>query len=176
MYVGHLGFALGTYSIRRTIPLWLLLVAAQLPDWFDAGFCLANHDRGPWGLYTHGIYTVGGAAIILAVVYALSARDVLGGLVLAITVASHYGLDYLTGSKPTWPGGPIIGLQLYNKPMVDFVLEGLTILIGWMLYRRTQPQHTRNAPMVYVMLFGLLALQIVAGLMFFLNLGGQMKC
>ena len=37
MYAGHLGFALGAYSFRRTIPLWLILIAAQLPDWLDAG-------------------------------------------------------------------------------------------------------------------------------------------
>jgi hypothetical protein len=176
MYAGHLGFALGTYSFRRTLPLWLVLVAAQLPDWFDVGMCLANRHRGPYGLYTHGIHVVAGAALLLAAIYTLVRRDAIGGGVLAATVASHYALDYLTGIKPTWPGGPIIGLQLYSRPLADLLLEAATIFIGWLLYRRTLPHHARSDGMVYAVLFSLLALQIIAGLAFFLNLGGQMKC
>jgi hypothetical protein len=176
MYAGHLGFALGTYSFRRTIPLWLLLVAAQLPDWFDAGMCIANQDRGPYGLYTHGFYVIAGASLAAAAFYTIFRRDTVGGFVIGFTVVSHYALDYLTGQKPTWPGGPIIGLQLYNRPVIDLVLEGATILIGWFLYRRTLPRDVRNDGMVYAILFALLALQIIAGLAFFLNLGGQMKC
>lgn len=176
MYAGHLGFALGTHSFRRTIPLWLLLVAAQLPDWFDAGMCIVNHDRGPWGLYTHGFYTIGGAAVILAVLYALSARDMIGGLLVALTVVSHYALDYFTGSKPTWPGGPIIGLRLYDRPIIDLVLESLTILIGWTLYRRALSKEGRDDRHTYIMLAGLLLLQLGAGLAFYWKLGGQVKC
>ena len=144
MYAGHLGFAIGAASFRRTIPLWLLLFAAQLPDWLDAGMCVVNANRGPNGLYTHGIPTVAACAVVLALLYALRARDTVGGLIVAVTVVSHYALDYLTGIKPTWPGGPVIGLRLYERPLIDFTLEAATILLGWWLYRRTLPRDHRN--------------------------------
>jgi len=176
VYCGHIGVGLGSWSFRRTIPLWLLLIAAQLPDWLDAGFCLANHDRGPFALYTHGLVPVAATSIALGAVYALWSRDWLGALLVAAVAMSHYPLDYLTGQKPTWAGGPIIGLGLYGRPMADVVVEGGIIVAGWLLYRRTLPRETRNDGMVYASLFALLALQILAGLAFALNLGNHVKC
>ncbi|HXC24387.1 MAG TPA: hypothetical protein VNU46_00620, partial [Gemmatimonadaceae bacterium] len=100
MYAGHLGFALGAYSFWRRIPLWVLLIAAQFPDWLDAGACVINADRGPYGLYTHGIYVVSACALGFALLYVIVMRDGMGAFIVGITVASHYGLDYLTGTKP----------------------------------------------------------------------------
>lgn len=176
MYAGHLGFALGAYSFRRTIPLWLILIAAQLPDWLDAGMCIADVDRGPYGLYTHGIAAVTIGAIVFGIAAWAISRDVVAALIVAATVLSHYGLDYLTGLKPTWSGGPIIGLDLYARPMVDFVLETITVIAGWLLYRRTFPRSVRNDGMVYATLFALIALQIIAGVALTLSLGGHIKC
>jgi hypothetical protein len=176
VYVGHLGFALGAYSFRRTIPLWLILIAAQLPDWFDAGYCFVGASRGPAALYTHGLYVVAGAAIILGAIYVLVTRDALGAFILGTVVVSHYGLDLFTGIKPTWPGGPTIGLLLYHRPVMDILLEIATIFIGWLLYRRTLPRDARDSNSVYAILVALIALQAAAGIAFYLNLGGQMKC
>jgi hypothetical protein len=176
MYAGHLGFALGAYSFRRTIPLWLILIASQLPDWLDAGMCMADVDRGPYGLYTHGIAAVAIGALAFGVLTWLLTRDVAGALIVAGTVASHYLLDYFTGTKPTWSGGPIIGLYLYGKPLADLALETVVIVAGWLLYRRTLPSSVRNDGMVYATLFALIALQLVAGAVFALSLGGHIKC
>lgn len=176
MYAGHLGFALGAYSFRRTIPLWLILIAAQLPDWLDAGMCMANADRGPYGLYTHGIVTVAVGAVAFAILTWLVTRDLAGALIVGGVVLSHYLLDYFTGLKPTWSGGPIIGLDLYARPLADLVLETLTVVAGWLLYRRTLPIQLRNDGMVYATLFSLVALQLVAGVVLALSLGGHIKC
>ena len=177
MYAGHLGFALGAYSFRRTLPLWLLLIASQIPDWLDAGACIADVDRGgPFGLYTHGWIPVGLAAVACALIAFLITRDVAGALLVALVEASHYPLDYLTGLKPTWPGGPIVGLNLYSRPMVDLALEGAVILVGWLLYRRTLPRGVQNDGMTYAVLFALLALQVFAGIAFLFSIGGHVKC
>lgn len=176
MYAGHIGFGLGAYSFRKTLPLWLLLVAAQIPDWIDAGFCVADLDRGPFGLYTHGFIAVAAAALVCAVLaYALTG-DVTGALIVGLVVASHWGLDYFTGIKPTWPNGPIVGMNLYARPVVDVVLESATILAGWLLYRRTLPESVRNHGWTYATLFSLCALQVLAGAAFALSLGGHAKC
>lgn len=177
MYAGHLGFALGAYSFRRTLPLWLLLLASQIPDWLDAGACIADVDRGGrYGLYTHGWIPVGIAAVVCGLVALLLTRDAAGALLVALVEVSHYPLDYFTGRKPTWPGGPIIGLDLYRSPMADLALEGAVIVVGWLLYRRTLPDDVRNDGMTFATLFALLAFQIVAGIAFLLSIGGRVKC
>jgi len=176
MYAGHLGFALGASSFRKTIPLWLLLLAAELPDWMDAGVCSLGMDRGPFALYTHGIPIVSALALTLAVVYAAFMRDAFGGFIVAVTVISHYGLDLLTGVKPTWAGGPIIGLALYDRAFIEITLELLTIGLGWALYRHGIPEERRNAWQVYAVLASLLIFQAVGAGAFYLNIGGQMKC
>jgi len=176
MYAGHVSVALGAHGLRRRTPLWLLLLAAQLPDWYDAGFCSLALDRGRDGLYTHGLHVIALSAIVLAGGYALATRDRFGGVIVALTLASHYALDFLTGVKPTWPGGPSIGLALYARPTTELFLELATILLGWWLYRRTLPGEQRNRWTVYAMLAALLAWQAIAGVAFYLNLGGNTKC
>ncbi len=176
MYAGHIGFGLGAYSFRKTVPLWLLLIAAQIPDWSDAGYCLADMNHGPYGLYTHGFIPVAIAAALAALFTYVLLQDAKGALLVALVVASHWGLDYFTGIKPTWPGGPIVGMNLYARPAVDVILESATILVGWLLYRRTLPQSVRNNRWTYAILFTLCALQVLAGAAFALNLGGHPKC
>ncbi len=176
MYAGHIGFGLGAYSFRKTLPLWLVLIAAQIPDWLDAGYCVADLHRGANGLYTHGFVPVALAAVLAAMfTYALT-RDVLGAVVVALVVASHWGLDYFTGIKPTWPGGPIVGMNIYARPVLDVMIESATILIGWLLYRRTLPESVRNHGWTYATLFALCGLQVIAGAAFALSLGGHQKC
>lgn len=176
MYAGHLGFGLGAYSFRKTVPLWLLLIAAQLPDWLDAGYCIADIDRGPYGLYSHGFTPIAIAAVVTALFTYALIRDAKGALIVALVVASHWGLDYFTGIKPTWPGGPVVGMNLYARPIVDVVMESATILVGWLLYRRTLPKSVRNHGWTYATLFALCALQVLAGAAFALSLGGHTKC
>jgi membrane-bound metal-dependent hydrolase YbcI (DUF457 family) len=176
VYAGHVGFGLGAYSFRKTLPLWLVLVAAQIPDWLDAGFCVADADRGPFGLYTHGFLPIAIAAGLAVVFTYAITRDLTGALIVALVVASHWGLDYFTGIKPTWAGGPVVGMDLYARPLVDVAIEAATILVGWLLYRRALPASVRNHGWTYATLFALCALQVIAGAAFALNVGGHTKC
>lgn len=176
MYAGHIGFGLGAYSFRKTLPLWLVLVAAQIPDWLDAGYCIAGVNRGPSGLYTHGFFPVAVAAVAAATLTLALTRDSTGALIVAIVVASHWVLDYFTGIKPTWPGGPLVGMHLYAHPAADVLIEGATVLVGWLLYRRTLPTSVRNNRWTYATLLALFGLQLAAGIAFALNMGGRTKC
>jgi hypothetical protein len=69
-------------------------------------------------------------------------------------------LDWITGYKPTWPGGPMIGLRLYDHPIADFIAEGIVIVIGALLYARTLPPRKRPWIDVTVMLGALLLVQL----------------
>jgi len=175
MYAGHMGFALGAHGIRRAAPLWFLVIASQLPDWADAGFCIAGLRPSVPGILSHSIPSIVVLCLVAALVYAAAYRDFRGILVVAAVVVSHAAGDYLTGIKPTWPGGPMIGLQLYQKPLLDFIVEAAVILGGWLVYRRSLPPDRRSSEPVYTLLGALLLIQVGADI--FLSFAkGLRKC
>jgi hypothetical protein len=138
MYVGHVGAALAAKRLRAGIALWVLLVATYTPDWVDTGLCLAGK-YNPAGVLSHSIPAVVLFALVGLFIYAAVARDMTGALIVAAVILSHMVLDWLTGYKPTWPGGPMIGLRLYEHPILDFLAEGVVIFVGAVLYARTLP-------------------------------------
>lgn len=162
MYVGHVGVALGAHGIRKAIPLWLLIIASQLPDWTDAVFCVANVRPSPVGILSHSIPAVAVLALVAALAYAILLRDPAGMLLVAIVVLSHAAGDYVTGLKPTWVGGPMIGMMLYRRPVIDFIFESLVIISGWLLYRRSLSPGRRSSEPVFTLLAALLAIQAAA--------------
>lgn len=157
MYVGHLGIALGAKGLRRDAPLWLLVLAAQGPDWAQGLACFTGtHAHAMW---SHSLPAVLALATALALTsYAVTRDPAATGLTVAIVV-SHLLVDYLTGIKPTWPGGPMVGLDLYAHPAWDFVLESALIIVGWWIYRRSVAPESRSSPLVGVLLVALIVTQ-----------------
>ncbi len=175
MYAGHVGIALGAHGFRKTIPLWLLIFASQLPDWADAVVCFAGLRSSFPGMLTHSMPAVSILAAVLALAYYATSRDAKGMLLVAAVVASHAFGDYFTGIKPTWPGGPLIGLQLYRKPAVDFLLEAIVIVAGWLSYRGSFPSDRRSSRDVVLVLAALLIIQLGADIVF-ATTPGLKKC
>jgi hypothetical protein len=170
-----MGFALAARGLRKSIPLWVLVIASQLPDWADAGFCLASMRPSTPGILSHSFPAVALLALGAAVVYALISRDPAGVLLVAAVVVSHALGDYFTGIKPTWSGGPMIGLHLYRKPLIDFFLELFVIAAGWQIYKRSLPLESRSSRPVFNLLATLVFIQIVADI--FLSVAqGIRKC
>jgi hypothetical protein len=175
MYGGHVGIALAGKGYRATVPLWVLLIATQLPDWTDAVVCAAGIESPPTGMLSHSLAAIAALATVLGLSYFVVARDLAGAALVAAIVVSHAVADYATGLKPTWPGGPYIGLQLYQHPAIDFLLEAVVIVIGWVIYRRSLPPERRNSNPVNLLLFCLLLLQLAASVSFSL-FPGVKKC
>jgi membrane-bound metal-dependent hydrolase YbcI (DUF457 family) len=172
MYIGHVGAALAAKRVRTSIGLLVLLIATYTPDWVDTGLCVVRRYNDEQ-LYSHSIPAVLIFALVGIALYALVARDLKGALVVGAVVVSHMFLDWVTGSKPTWPGGPMIGLRLYDHPIADFAVEALLIALGAALYARTLParangesgEQTRTAGIrrwsdATIMFTALLALQL----------------
>jgi len=97
--------------------------------------------------------------MIAAIFYVVWLRDPAGMLIVFLVVLSHAAGDYLTGIKPTWRGGPMIGLMLYRKPVIDFMIESTVIVAGWKLYRRSLPVDRRSSEPAFTMLVALLVIQ-----------------
>jgi hypothetical protein len=159
MYIGHVGAALAAKRVRTSIGLFALLVATYTPDWVDSGLCLAGV-YNPQGMLSHSIPAVLLFSLAGFILYGLKTHDWTAALVLAGVILSHVFLDWITGYKPTWPGGPMIGLRLYGHPVADFMVEGLLIVIGALLYKRTLPPRQRPWIDVSIMLGALLSLQL----------------
>jgi hypothetical protein len=175
VYGGHIGIALAGKGLRSTIPLWALVLATQLPDWTDAAVCAAGIASPPSGMLSHSLPAVAVLGGSLALLYYGAARDAIGAVLVGLMVVSHAIADYATGLKPTWPGGPFIGLQLYKQPAIDFVIEAVVIVIGWLVYRRSLSASRRNSSPVVLMLIALLLLQLAASMSFAL-FPGMRKC
>jgi LexA-binding, inner membrane-associated putative hydrolase len=159
MYIGHVGAALAAKRVRRSVGLLVLLVATYAPDWIDTGLCVAGA-YNPEGMLSHSIPAIGVFAALGFAVYATVTRDWKAALVVAAVVLSHMFLDWITGYKPTWPGGPMIGLRFYDHPIADFIAEGVVILIGALLYAQTLPPRKRPWIDASAMLAALLLLQL----------------
>src|SRR5512141_3008997 len=166
MYGGHVGIALAGKGYRSTVPLWLLLIATQLPDWADAVACTSGVSSPPSEMLSHSLPAVAVLATVLALLYYVAARDIPAAVLVAAIVVSHMVADYATGMKPTWPGGPRIGLELYRRPAIDFVVEAAVIVIGWLIYRRSLSPERRTSVAVNLMLVCLLVLQLAASVSF----------
>jgi hypothetical protein len=159
MYIGHVGAALASKRARRSIGLLVLLVATFTPDWVDSGLCLAGaYDRG--GMLSHSMPAVSLFALLGFLAYGGFTRDWRGALVVAAVIVSHLVLDWITGTKPTWPGGPMIGLQLYDHPVLDFVAESVVIGVGALLYAPTLPRRERLWRNLWTMAGALLLMQL----------------
>jgi membrane-bound metal-dependent hydrolase YbcI (DUF457 family) len=58
--------------------------------------------------------------------------------VLFAGVVSHWVLDFVTHRPdlPLWPGGPKVGLSMWNSPAATMVVESLLFVAGVALYVR----------------------------------------
>lgn len=166
MYIGHVAVALAAVHVRREAPLWILIVASQWPDWVQ----LFLEALGAWNaqLYSHSIPAVLAGSLLFALVFLRWSGDVRGAMLVAAMYLTHPVLDLVTGLKPLWPGGPLIGANWYDQPVKDFVLEVALLLLGWLTYRATIGARRRER-LVWVLLVAL------AGCQALLDAGQQLR-
>jgi membrane-bound metal-dependent hydrolase YbcI (DUF457 family) len=128
--------------MRRDVSLLVLLVATYAPDWIDGGLCIVGA-YDPRGMLSHSFPAIAVLLAVVLITFRVRKRDTAGGLVVSVVVMSHMVLDWITGYKPTWPGGPMIGFRLYDHPVANLALETVVILIGVFVYRRSLPSRAR---------------------------------
>jgi membrane-bound metal-dependent hydrolase YbcI (DUF457 family) len=157
VYAGHAALALLAKAKRPQIAIALLVPMAFAPDWVEwLADALGHHNRE----ISHSIVSVGIGASVVALIYWLATRVAADAAVVWLVYASHWPADYITGLKPTWPGGPMVGLLLYTHPALDALLESALIVVCWLAYRRSLPPPSRRRPMLALIPLGLIAMQL----------------
>ena len=175
MLTGHVAVAMGAHGITRSLPLWLLIFAAQLPDWADAALCSAGKRSAVAGMYSHSLASTAILALAAVIIAIWMSRDARDSAIVGVVVLLHTVGDYVTGLKPTWPGGPVIGLNLYSLPAMDFVFEAGVLTFGWMVYQLSFPVEQRYSRRLIVVLAALLAAQAASDIVLALSPGIK-KC
>lgn len=168
MYAGHAALALLAKGKRPRIPIAVLVPVAFAPDWIEwvlQGFGIE------YRMWSHSLVSVAIGATVLAGLYWLATRAGTDALVVALTYCSHWPADYITGFKPTWPGGPWVGLLLYRNPLTDVVLECALIVACWFVYRASLPAVSRRRAIAFLVPLGLVGMQIGFAAMQSPNLG-----
>jgi hypothetical protein len=159
MYVGHLGIALGARGLRRDAPLWLLVLATQACDWVQVVGCVTVPSDS--AMISHSLPAVAVLGALFALVGYAATKRPGAALAIAATAVSHAFADYITGDKPTWPGGPTIGLSLYDRPAADLAVETLVVVVGWLLYRRSLDAPARTRWLTWGLLALLVSVQLI---------------
>ena len=142
MRLGHLAFPLLARTTRPRLSFALLIPVAYGPDIVEAAFkVVSRHNRE----LSHSLISVGLFATVLALAVLIKRRSRADALAVWLVYVSHWPADFITGHKPTWPGGPTVGLDLYDRPWIDATLELALLAASWIVYRKLSPPSDRMA-------------------------------
>jgi hypothetical protein len=159
VYAGHAAIATLVSGKRPQIPIAILVPIAFAPDWIQWTLDLAGAGQTSVFL-SHSLVAVAVLAVLCALIYRWRSGSATDAIIVGLTLASHWPLDFITGTKPTWPGGPSVGLMLYSHLGYDAAVESLLVLLCWLVYRSSLTAESRRSWMVWAMPVGLIAMQI----------------
>ncbi len=180
MFIGHFGVALAAKRFAPKTSLALLVLAAEFLDLIWPIFLLLGleHVRVVPGItkvqpfdfydypYSHSLTMVLRWALALSLIYYLARRSVRGASVLAALVASHWLLDFISHrpDMPLWPGGPKVGLGLWNSWPGSISVELLLFAVGIWIYLSCTRARDRTSAWAIWSLIALLSLGWLAAM------------
>lgn len=112
-----------------------LLGASLLPDLLDIGYFVVAICN-PYGLYSHTIHAVVLQAAMAGGIVYLTTGSRVTALLFVVVVLLHPLGDLVTGRKLVVPGGEMYGYRLYERPLLDLLVEVPLVVGGWALLRR----------------------------------------
>ncbi|HWZ82443.1 MAG TPA: hypothetical protein VNW47_07460 [Terriglobales bacterium] len=150
MFIGHFGVALAAKRFAPRTSLAALIFAAEFLDFLWPIFLLLGleHVRVVPGItkvqpfdfydypFSHSLTVALRWALAVGLIYYIVRRYVRGAWVLATLVVSHWVLDYISHRPdlPVWPGGPKVGLGLWNSWLGSIIVELAIFAVGIWLY------------------------------------------
>ncbi|HEX8255677.1 MAG TPA: hypothetical protein VF846_21240 [Thermoanaerobaculia bacterium] len=180
MFIGHhaAGFAgkrlapqlsLGTlfFSAMFLDLLWPILLLLDLEHVrIDPG----NTAFTPLDFYdypiSHSLLSVIGWSIAAAVVYRVVRKTWNGAVVVGAAVLSHWVLDFVTHRPdlPLWPGGPMVGLGLWNSIPATIAVEALLFVATIAIYLRTTVARDRTGTIAFWALIAFVVVIYIANI------------
>lgn len=180
MFVGHYAASLAAKAIAPRAPLWSYVIAAQAVDIGWSALMLAGVEKArldptlPGSAldlyhmpYTHSLPAAvlwAAAGLVLARALRLSWG---AAIAIGLTVFSHWLLDFLVHRPDLalWPGGPKVGLGLWNYPVPEQALEIGLLALGAAAWAWARGRAAASLWPVLVFVGLLVAVQIIAMLM-----------
>jgi hypothetical protein len=163
MFIGHYGVSLAAKRVDARLPLGWLFLAVQLPDILWAVLFLLGVEKARiipaqtavkavdlyYIPYSHSLLaTLLWAGVIYAIFRLLPTRAAglhksTVAIVMALAVFSHFVLDVIVESNlPLYDDAAKIGFGLANNPIAAYIVEGLILVGGLILYlRSTTPKN-----------------------------------
>ncbi|MGH7730071.1 MAG: hypothetical protein ACRENJ_02365 [Candidatus Eiseniibacteriota bacterium] len=161
MFLGHLAVGLAGKRVvpRASLATWffaplfldLLWPIFLLLGWeqvrVDPGntrFTPLDFQNYPW---SHSLHMTLFWAGLVGIVFRMVTRDSRGATWIGMAVASHWVMDWITHRPdlPIWPGGPKVGLGLWNSVAVAVAVEVVLFIAGlWLYLRATRPRGGRG--------------------------------
>ncbi len=175
MFIGHygVGFALKRAAPRASLG-WLVAAVSLLdllwPIFVLAGVEVVRIDPGNTKLapldfvsypYSHSLLLVCAWGLLVGGLYLARTHYRAGALAIGLGIVSHWALDLVVHRPdlPLYPGGPRVGLGLWNSPVPEIAVETAIFAIGIWAYRSMT--RARNAIGRWAF-WGLVALLAVA--------------
>jgi hypothetical protein len=167
MFLGHFGVAMAGKSVAPAASRGTLVLAAQLADGVWPILVLAGVEQVrivpgitrtvpldfvsyPW---SHSLLADAGWALLLAALYGALRKDWRTAAWLGVLVLSHWVLDALSHrpDMPVWPGGPKVGLGLWDFLGATVVVEYVLFLGGAWLYLRATRARNRRGNLLFAL-------------------------
>ena len=153
MFIGHYALALAAKRAAPRTSLGTLFLAVQLADMLWPVFLLLGWEQahlvpGPNPFLilwldsipiSHSLLTLIAWGVLFAAVYRMRTGYGKGAIVVALAVVSHWVLDVVTHrpDMPLYPGGPKLGLGLWNSVAGTVIIEVVMFAAGTWIYLRT---------------------------------------
>ncbi len=153
MFIGHYALALAAKRAAPRTSLGTLFLAVQLADMLWPVFLILGLEQahlvpGPNPFLilwldsipiSHSLLTLIAWGVLFAAVYRMRTGYGKGAIVVALAVVSHWVLDVVTHrpDMPLYPGGPKLGLGLWNSVAGTVIIEVVMFAAGTWIYLRT---------------------------------------
>ena len=153
MFIGHYALGLAAKRVAPKTSLGTLVAAATLADLLWPAFLLVGWERvtlvpgtNPFLVFrfdsypiSHSLVTLLGWGLLFAVLYRMRTGYGRGAVVVALLVVSHWVLDFATHrpDMPLYPGGPTVGLGLWNWVAGTVIVEAVMLVAGIAIYVAT---------------------------------------
>lgn len=150
MFIGHYALGLAAKRAAPRTGLGTLFAAPTLADLLWPILLLLGVEHahvvpGPNPFLTlwlddypisHSLFTLSVWGALFGFLYRRYSGDKRAALVIALLVVSHWVLDFVTHrpDEPLYPGGPEVGLGLWNFPAATVIVESVMLLAGLVMY------------------------------------------